>query len=118
MENDLILISLSTDQIYKAKEVNGKRKQITHALVCGKYGIMFGTEKQCRKYYSAWKEIFKHLFGRCYEAENYSFSTYKCSGNVVMDLIDESDKLKPKIDFLEEVVKKEKKSFWSKFFGG
>lgn len=53
---------------------------------------MFGTEKQCRKYYSVWKEIFKSLFGSCYEANDYDLSTYKCSGNVVMDLIAELDK--------------------------
>lgn len=118
MENDLILISLNDDQISKAKDANGKRKQITHALACGKYGVMFGTEKQCRKYYSVWKEIFKHLFGKCYESDNYNLNTYKCSGNVVMELIDESDKQKPKIDFLEEAIVNKKKGFWSKLFGG
>ena len=46
MENDLILVVLDTEQITKAKDENGKRKQITHALVVGNYGVMFGTEKQ------------------------------------------------------------------------
>ncbi|QSL93227.1 hypothetical protein JWV26_02315 [Ectopseudomonas toyotomiensis] len=118
METDLVLVSLNDDQISKAKEANGKRKQITHALVCGKYGVMFGTEKQCRKYYSAWKEIFKSLFGRCYETESYDLNTYKCSGNVVMDLITESDKNKPDIDFIGIALKSEKKGFWSKLLGG
>jgi hypothetical protein len=36
---------------------------------------------------------------------------------VVMDLIEESDKRKPKIDFIEETMKREKKSFWSKLLG-
>jgi hypothetical protein len=117
MENDLILISLNDEQISKSKEENGKRKQITHALVCGKYGVMFGTEKQCRKYYSVWKEIFKHIFERCHETDKYNLNTYRCSGNVVMQLIYESDKQKPKIDFIEEAIKNEKKGFWSKFFG-
>ncbi|WP_312483553.1 hypothetical protein [Stutzerimonas nitrititolerans] len=118
METDLILVSLNDDQISKAKDANGKRKQITHALVCGKYGVMYGTEKQCRKYYSVWKEIFKDLFGKCYESDSHELKTYQCSGNVVMDLIADSDKQKPKIDFLEEAVKSEKKGFWSKLFGG
>lgn len=118
MEADLVLIALNGDQISRAKDVNGKRKQITHALVCGKYGVMFGTEKQCRKYYSAWKEIFKNLFGKCYESDDYDLNIYECSGNIVMDLIAESDKRKPKIDFIGEALKKEKKSFWSKLFGG
>ncbi|MFQ2347694.1 MULTISPECIES: hypothetical protein [Aeromonas] len=52
MENDLILVVLDVEQIAKAKDENGKRKQITHALVVGNYGVMFGTEKQCMKYYS------------------------------------------------------------------
>ena len=28
--------------------------RITHALVCGPYGQMFGTERQCLKYFTAW----------------------------------------------------------------
>lgn len=117
MENDLVLVALGAEQIAKAKEANGKRKQITHALVVGSYGVMFGTEKQCMKYYSVWSNIFKDLFGRCYETDQYHLSTYTCSGNVVISLIDESDRRKPKIDFLEEAVKREKRSFWSRLFG-
>jgi hypothetical protein len=118
METDLVLVSLNDDQISKAKEASGKRKLITHALVFGKYGTMFGTEKQCRKYYSAWKEIFKSLFGSCYETDNYDLKTYKCSGNVVMNLIAESDKSKPNITLTENAPKSKKKGFWSKLFGG
>lgn len=117
MENDLVLVILDADQIAEAKEANGKRKQITHALIVGKYGVMFGTEKQCMKYYSVWQDIFKDLFGKCYETDQYNLTTYTCSGNVVMDLIEESDKRKPKIDFTEEAMKREKKSFWSKLLG-
>lgn len=118
MDPDLVLVSLNDVQISKAKEVNGKRRQITHALVCGKFGVMFGTEKQCKKYYLVWKEIFKSLFGRCYESSNYDLTTYECSGNVVMELIAESDKHKPKIDLLDETENSKKKSFWAKLFGG
>ena len=118
METDLVLVSLNKDQISKAKDVNGKRRKITHALVCGKYGTMFGTEKQCRKYYSVWKEVFKNLFGNCCETGSYELSTYQCSGDVVMELIAESDKFNPKVDFIGEALKKEKKSFWSKLFSG
>lgn len=118
MESDLVLVALDADQIYEAKEANGKRQQITHALVVGKHGVMFGTEKQCMKYYSAWKDIFKGLFKRCYETDRYSLSTYMCSGNVVMNLIEESEKDKPKIDFIGEQAEREKKGFWSKFLGG
>jgi len=117
MENDLILVVLDAEQIAKAKDENGKRKQITHALVVGNYGVMFGTEKQCIKYYSVWKDIFKDLFGKCYETDQYHISAYTCSGNVVIDLIEESDRRKPKIDFIKETVTREKKGFWEKLFG-
>ena len=48
----LILVTLTSDQIEQAKATNGKRKQITHAFLCGPYGKIFGTEMQCRKCYS------------------------------------------------------------------
>ena len=38
MKHDLTLVALNQEQITKAKEVNGKRKQITHAVICGPYG--------------------------------------------------------------------------------
>lgn len=114
MVNDLVLVALDAEQIAKAKEENGQRKRITHALVVGKYGVMFGTEKQCMKYYSVWQDIFKDLFGKCYETDQYHLNTYTSSGNVVMDLIEESNRRKPKIDFIEEAVKREKRGFWSK----
>ena len=61
---DLVLVTLTKEQIAKAKEANGPRKRITHALLCGPYGQMFGTENQCWKYYAAWSEIFSELFAR------------------------------------------------------
>ena len=33
---DLILVALTPEQIAKAKAVNGPRKRITHALLCGR----------------------------------------------------------------------------------
>ena len=38
MRHDLVLVPLSRDQIAKAKEAHGKRKRITHALLCGPHG--------------------------------------------------------------------------------
>lgn len=49
MKHDLTLVTLSPEQIAKAKETNGARKKITHALICGPHGQMFGTEAQCLK---------------------------------------------------------------------
>jgi hypothetical protein len=127
MESDLVLVSLNEEQITKAKKENGKRKQITHALVVGTYGIMFGTEKQCRKYYSAWRDIFKHLFGRCHEANTYDLNTFTCSGNVVLDLIAESDRVKPKTKYSKKSavvespppssVSSKKKGLFTRLFG-
>ncbi|AXV33049.1 hypothetical protein BFW41_03620 [Aeromonas hydrophila] len=117
MENDLILVVLNAEQIAKAKDENGRRKQITHALVVGNYGVIFGTEKQCMKYYSAWRDIFKDLFDRCYETDQYHIRTYISSGNVVMELIKESDRQKPKIDFIKKTMTHKKKGFWGKLFG-
>lgn len=97
MDNDLVLASLNKEQIFRAKEENGKRRQITHALVVGAHGTMFGTEKQCRKYYFVWSDIFKELFGKCYETDQYQVNCYVDSGNVVMSLIEESDGKKAKI---------------------
>ncbi len=31
-----------------------RRKRITHALICGPYGQVFGTEKECLQYFTAW----------------------------------------------------------------
>ena len=47
MKHNLTLVILTPEQIARAKEANGSRKRITHALVCGPYGRMFGTERQC-----------------------------------------------------------------------
>ena len=54
MKHNLTLVILTAEQIARAKEANGRRKRITHALVCGPYGQMFGTEKECLKYFRVW----------------------------------------------------------------
>ena len=58
MSENVLLVKLNAEQIKLAKHENGERTQISHAVVCGKYGQLFGTEKQCRKYYEVWKRIF------------------------------------------------------------
>jgi len=62
MTKKVRLVKLTAGQIALAKEANGRKKQITHAVVCDNFGQLFGTEKQCRKYYSAWSNIFPHIF--------------------------------------------------------
>jgi len=54
MKHNLTLVILTREQIARAREANGRRKRITHALVCGPYGQMFGTERQCLKYFTPW----------------------------------------------------------------
>ena len=41
----LILVTLNPEQIAKAKEANGKRKRITHALLCGHIMDRFSERK-------------------------------------------------------------------------
>ena len=54
MKHNLTLVVLTREQIAQAREANGRRKGITHALVCGPYGQMFETERQCIKYFTLW----------------------------------------------------------------
>ena len=43
MKHNLTLVILAPEKIARAKEANGSRKRVTHALVCGPYGRMFET---------------------------------------------------------------------------
>ncbi|EKF9274106.1 hypothetical protein O1D27_003562 [Vibrio cholerae] len=94
MENSLILVALSEGQISQAKAVNGQRKKITHALLCGSYGQMFGTEKQCSKYYNVWKDIFKDLFAESKTVQVCDVIHYESTFDLVNILISASDKKK------------------------
>lgn len=91
-KHDLLLVALSAEQITRAKVANGKHKRITHALVCGPYGQMFGTEKQCRKYFWAWDpdkgRVFPTLFARAVITDNYALSDFKNTPELTLKLID------------------------------
>jgi len=65
-----MLTSLNEEQIKCAKNINGARKKITHALLCGVSGQIFGTEKHCKKYYSAWSKIFPNVFDHALETDS------------------------------------------------
>lgn len=88
---DLTLVTLNQEQIEKAKAVNDQRKQITHALVCGHHGQLFGTEKFCRKYYSTWLDVFPLLFDKCVETDNYEISDFESSADLVNKLMSIQD---------------------------
>lgn len=88
----LVLVKLNREQIAWAKEANGKRKRITHALICGQYGQLFGTEKQCLKYYTVWSGIFSSLFSRSFRTSSYSIDDFNSTFNLVMKLFDASER--------------------------
>ena len=90
----------------RAKEINGKRKRITHALLCGPYGQLFGTEKQCLKYFAAWdpeyrievssgnfKPLFPGLFDKAVKTDKYEITQDESTWNLVEKLIEASDAL-------------------------
>ena len=87
----LILVKLSDEQIALAKAKNGPRKQITHALLCGAYGQVFGTEKHCLKYYEAWRRTFPKLFSTAHRIDAHPISDYESTFNLVLRLIEAHD---------------------------
>ena len=96
--SELILVSLSEEQIAKAKDANGSRKRITHALICGPHGQMFGTQKQCLKYYLVWRDIFPALFSKGVEKAEYEITDYCSTFDLVNRLIEADDPLRSKAD--------------------
>ena len=84
----LILVTLNPEQIAKAKEANGKRKRITHGLLCGHYGQIFGTEKQCLKYYIGWKQNFPTLFSKAKRTDRYEIVNFETTFNLTTKFID------------------------------
>ena len=106
MKCNLVSVTLNPDQILRAKETNGKRKRITHALLCGSYGQLFGTEKQCLKYFTAWdpeylieaspgnlKPALPGLFGKAIRTDKYEITDYESTRNLTGNLIEASDAL-------------------------
>jgi len=96
MLQQLALVRLSTAQIANAKVANGEKRKITHAVSCGSYGQLFGTEKQCRRYFSAWSWIFPALFSHAAEFNDFPMSDYKTTFNLVLRLIEASDTISSK----------------------
>lgn len=121
MNDKVALVKLNTEQIERAKLINGDRKQITHAVICGYHGQLFGTEKQCRKYYSAWSKIFPYLFSGGIELDAIEITDYKFTPELVMVLINANDLLEKatREDSLNRLTsnKNLKKSFFPKLFG-
>lgn len=91
----LILVRLTKDQIERAKEANGRRKQITHALLCAPHGQIFGTEIHCRKYYAVWKTIFPKLFPAHFETDDWDIADYESTFDLVNRLIEAEEGSRP-----------------------
>lgn len=100
MKHNLTLVILTPDQIARAKEANGTRKRITHALVCGPYGQMFGTERECLKYFTEWdpdhrievapgqfRALFANLFDRAVKTTAYPLSNYRTTPDLATRLM-------------------------------
>ena len=105
MTHDLVLVKLNPSQIAQAKAANGERKRITHALLCGPHGQIFGTEKQCRKYFSAWdpacktevspgkfQATFPNLFRKAIEVERCPINAFESTFNLVNILMEAQDR--------------------------
>jgi hypothetical protein len=79
----LLFAALTPEQIQLAKARHGGRKQITHAVLCGPFGQLFGTRKHCEKYYSAWRDIFANLFDGSEETTTAEIADYATTFNLV-----------------------------------
>lgn len=103
MMHSLILVTLNAEQIKRAREANGRRKRITHALICGPYGQMFGTERECLKYFVAWdpdhrievapgqfRTPFADLFDKAVRTIVYPITDYRTTPDLAMRLMEVS----------------------------
>ena len=103
MKHNLTLVILTPEQMARAGEANGSQKRITHALVCGPYGQMFGTEQQCRKYFTAWnpdhrievapgqyQALFGDLFDQAVKTTAYALSDYRTTPDLAARLMETS----------------------------
>ena len=103
MKHNLTLVILTPEQIARAKEANGSRKGITHALVCGPYGQMFGTERQCLKYFTVWdpdhrievapgqfQALFADLFNKAVKTTAFAISDYRTTPDLGAQLMEAS----------------------------
>ena len=108
MKHNLTLVILTPEQIARAREANGRRKRITHALVCGPYGQLFGTERQCLKYFTLWdpdhrievapgqfRALFADLFDRAVTTTAYAISDYRTTPDLAARLMEVSGAAPP-----------------------
>ena len=80
----------------KQNKKTGAKKKITDALLCGDYGQIFGSEKQCMKYYAVWKDIFPLLFESASIVNKYPIIEYESTFDLVNILMKKHDDLDKK----------------------
>jgi len=88
----LVLVTLDESQVSRAKEVNGKRKRITHAVLCGQYGRIYGTQQHCHKRYTLWSKHFSSLFSKPLRTGSYAIDNFTSSFELERRLIDARDR--------------------------
>ena len=132
MKYNPTLVKLTPDQILRAKEANGKRKRITHALICGPYGQMFGTEKQCLERFTVWdpayrrfevapgrfESMFPGLFDKAVRTDKFEIIDYKSTWGLTEKLIEASESAPRSRNVQSPVKTKTKKQggFFSRLF--
>lgn len=87
------LIRLSKEQIQQAKAKNGERKTITHAVLCGSYGQVFGNKVYCQKYFKLWSKIFPKLFEGGDVLDSFDIVNYESTFDLVNILIEKHDSI-------------------------
>ena len=121
MKDNLVLVKLNPDQISRAKEANGSRKRITHGLICGPYGQMFGSEKQCLKCFTVWdpayrieaapgkfESMFPGLFDKAVRTDKYEITDYKSTSDLTEKLIKVSESAQGKAQAREQPNRRHK----------
>ena len=117
MKHNLTLVILNPEQIARAREANGSRKRITRALVCGPYGQMFETERQCRKYFTVWdpdhrievapgqfRSRFADPFDRSVTTTAYAFGNYRTPPDLATRLMVASGTAPPAVPSLRGLL--------------
>ncbi|EGQ8166964.1 hypothetical protein FDE04_25035 [Vibrio parahaemolyticus] len=99
-----------------------KRKYGKFFNTCCSYGQIFGTEKQCLKYYNAWKDIFQDLFSESKTLQVCDVVNYESTFDLVNILIAASDEKKQANKCIKPTKSQkpqptEKKGFWARIFG-
>ena len=89
---DLVMVTLTDEQIAKANVVNGERRRIANALFGGLYRQLFGTENQCWKDCATRRGKVPELFERAYEAGTVECEVFEndfdSASGLVLVLID------------------------------